>query len=254
MPASEARILANQANALRSSGPKTAEGKARSRGNAVKHGLTGDGVVLPPEEAAEVDRLQRSCEVELKPAGEVGRTLVRRLGWMAVRMDRCVAHESAALAEHVRQAEADFDSEWPEVEGEDDADRERMRVEAARRALFDPSHEATLARKYEAAAERCFFRSLKELRQVERDAKAESTAPGVEAARSALGSFLNAAATASAPVGKAGSPDRPAVLVAPRVSDPARNPGPKPVPASPILPQTPLSGSFEVPFAIGRAR
>ncbi len=37
---SERRLRANRANAQRSTGPKTAAGKARSRANAVKHGLS----------------------------------------------------------------------------------------------------------------------------------------------------------------------------------------------------------------------
>jgi hypothetical protein len=53
MPCSPARLLANQTNARLSTGPKTVEGKARSRGNALKHGLTGQGVVLPDEASAE---------------------------------------------------------------------------------------------------------------------------------------------------------------------------------------------------------
>ena len=41
------------------------------------------------------------------------------------------------------------------------------RAEASERALFDPSKEATLARRYEAEAMRGFYKALKELRQVE---------------------------------------------------------------------------------------
>ena len=54
----------------------------------------------------------------------------------------------------------------------------RERAEAADRALFDPSKEATLARNYEAAAERGLYRALRELRQVEAEAaeQAESDA------------------------------------------------------------------------------
>ena len=41
------------------------------------------------------------------------------------------------------------------------------RAEAVDRALFDPSKEAVLARKYEAATERAMYKALKEYRQVE---------------------------------------------------------------------------------------
>ena len=56
MPASAARIGANRQNSLKSTGPRTTDGKGRSRQNALKHGLTGEGVVLADEDAAEVER------------------------------------------------------------------------------------------------------------------------------------------------------------------------------------------------------
>jgi hypothetical protein len=40
---------ARRENALKSTGPRTPQGKARSRVNACKHGLAGEGVVLSPE-------------------------------------------------------------------------------------------------------------------------------------------------------------------------------------------------------------
>ena len=45
MHCSEARIAANRANARKSTGPKTPEGKAISRANALKHGLCANVVV-----------------------------------------------------------------------------------------------------------------------------------------------------------------------------------------------------------------
>ena len=60
--------------------------------------------------------------------------------------------------------------------------------------MFDPSKEATLARKYEAAAERGFFKALKEFRQVEREAMATSSTTDAdleaEAYRKQLASFF----------------------------------------------------------------
>ena len=253
MPTSAARIAANQANSLKSSGPRTAEEESRSRGNAVKHGLTGAGVALTVEDAAEVERLARSFEAELQPSGDLGRTLVRRMALMSVRMDRCVDHETASLTGRIHQAEADFDAEWPAVAGQDDPDRERMRVEAAHRASFDPSKAATLARKYEAAAERCFFRSLKELRRVEKAAKAAANVTGAGEARASLGSFLPEESRRPASAMTAVEPVRKASSTAPKSVETPSNPRPKPVPAFPSTPKTPLGGAFELPFSIGRA-
>jgi len=51
-PISDARYVANCANAQFSTGPKTAEGKAKSSLNAVKTGLTGRTVVFPTDDTA----------------------------------------------------------------------------------------------------------------------------------------------------------------------------------------------------------
>jgi hypothetical protein len=163
MPATEAQIQANRENAKKSSGPKTVEGKEASRANAYKHGLTATKV-LPEREAAEVQRRFLTYCHELKPSGEVGYALVMRAATLSARMERCVEHETAVLTERVRQAEADFEA----PEGVDAATAARLRTEAGKRAMFDGSDEASLARKYEAAAERGFFRCLKELRVHER--------------------------------------------------------------------------------------
>jgi len=48
-PVSEKRLAANRANAQKSTGPRTAAGKGRSRFNAVKHGLTASVGLLPGE-------------------------------------------------------------------------------------------------------------------------------------------------------------------------------------------------------------
>ena len=168
MPATEAQIAANRANATRSTGPSTPEGKNASRANALKHGLTATKV-LPEREAAEVERRTVAFVEELQPSGEVGVVLARHAARMSVRMERCAEHETAVLTEQVRRALDEF---VPPEGVVDAAEIARLRAAAERRALFDASKAADLARKYEAAAERGFFRALKELRQHERRLKA----------------------------------------------------------------------------------
>ena len=186
MPASEARILANQRNAALSTGPRTEAGKQNSRANALKHGLTGAGVVLPEADVAEVERRSAAFAAETNASGEIGLALARRAALSSVRMERAADQQSAALTDRIRKVEAEFVA--PEgVSGEEAA---RLKAEAARIAMFDPSKEASLARKYEAAAERGFFRALKELRQMERASRAGVAADASLQAQALLGSFL----------------------------------------------------------------
>src|SRR3954471_19905047 len=106
MPASPAQIAASRANGLKSRGPRTAEGKAISRRNACKHGMAGDGVVLPEGDAAEVDRRSTAMLDEMRPSCEMGRYLVRRLARLTVRVERCAARELAANESRAAHAEA----------------------------------------------------------------------------------------------------------------------------------------------------
>ena len=313
MTCSPARLLANQANARRSTGPRTPSGKARSRCNALKHGMTGAGVALPEEDAAAVARRFEGLKAELAPSGPMGGLLVHRVALLSVRLERSAEHEAAALSQTIRHARDDHDEQryaevaallealadspatnarrllrtpegvdatiqaWLDLKadlgksnarrwtaahserahhltgrrvdeipisrinelshaiwgdfglledhegaGLDDKARqswakERLlelideevealrecretldldafeldREEAGRRALFDPSKEATLARRYEAAAERGLFRALKEFRQVEREA-AENPQLASPPAFEPLGSFFPA--------------------------------------------------------------
>jgi hypothetical protein len=68
----EEKLLANQQNALQSTGPRTPEGKARSSGNALRHGLTSKAVVLPGEERERdlFEALASSLFEDIKPKGE----------------------------------------------------------------------------------------------------------------------------------------------------------------------------------------
>ena len=311
MIASDARVNANRLNALKSTGPRTAEGKERSRCNAVKHGLTGEGVALSIEDAAAVEARFVGFRADYRPTTEAGTALVHRAALLSIRLERSAVREAAAISVNVRAAEADFDearettvddlfamldenpgravrrlsrmpegvdrlldawadlredvavgdgSRWTDdhsamailltgrkvggfgvarvealgmaiggdfslLGGEDGAGldasgrkdwarramvelidatamklmahRETLdfeaieadRAGAAARALFDPSKEATLARKYEAAAEREMHRAIREMKEIEAEASAAAGGRSGDVSPSPLGSF-----------------------------------------------------------------
>ncbi len=111
MPVSEAKLSANRTNSLRSTGPKTSEGKAISRQNGLKHGLTGAGVVLAPDDSAEVERRHQVLQAELAPKTALGQILVIQMATLSVRMERGAQQEFAQVAARVRHAADDFDAE-----------------------------------------------------------------------------------------------------------------------------------------------
>jgi len=145
MSTSQARIDANRRNAQLSTGPTSEEGKARSRANSLKHGLTGEGIVLPVEDVAEIDRLFDTLAAEMKPGNELARRLVNRVALLTVRLERSAEHEAKAIAHKMRKATAEFDDaryaemekcySWIAAEPETNARRLRSSPEGLNRIL-----------------------------------------------------------------------------------------------------------------------
>ena len=116
MPCSPEMLAANRRNASRSTGPKSIQGKSRSRRNALKHGLTGAGVAVPDEDSAAIEARFEAFEVDLKPEGAVAQFEVRRAAMLSVRLERCVRHESAELTrDMLRAGHAEADARAEEV-------------------------------------------------------------------------------------------------------------------------------------------
>jgi hypothetical protein len=88
---SDKQVRANQQNALKSTGPKTPEGKAAIRHNALTHGLLSQEVLLPGEDEAALKELGESLRAELQPVGELENMLVEQIiaaSWRLRRLRR----------------------------------------------------------------------------------------------------------------------------------------------------------------------
>ncbi|HEV3163823.1 MAG TPA: hypothetical protein VGZ22_07265 [Isosphaeraceae bacterium] len=101
---SEKRLLANRENARKSTGPKTREGKTRSRRNALKHGLTGEGVVLSRPDEDRFQRHLKELSEHLQPIDVLEKILVSRVAMASSRLEKCAKKEHAQLAKCRRQA------------------------------------------------------------------------------------------------------------------------------------------------------
>src|SRR6478672_4999596 len=65
--ATQAQINANRANALKSTGPRSVEGKSASRFNALKHGIDAASLVIPGEDPADYDALVADYHRDFRP-------------------------------------------------------------------------------------------------------------------------------------------------------------------------------------------
>ncbi len=111
MSISPARLAANQRNALKSTGPTTLAGKARSRLNAFQHGLAGAGDILGPGEDADlVAARTEAFAAEFHAVGVAGEFLAHRVAVLSVRMDQAEADGNGALLAHVHAARLEFDA------------------------------------------------------------------------------------------------------------------------------------------------
>jgi hypothetical protein len=65
--ASPAQITANRANAQKSTGPRSVEGKSNSRFNALQHGIDAASIVIPGEDPAAYEALAAQYRRDLRP-------------------------------------------------------------------------------------------------------------------------------------------------------------------------------------------
>ena len=109
MICSEARVAANRRNALRSTGPRTPEGKAISRANSLKHGLC--ATVVVPEDPDLVKQRSEDLFYALKPQDEYQAWAVEQAATLSLRLDRCRRMERRLRDKVCLRAELTWDDD-----------------------------------------------------------------------------------------------------------------------------------------------
>ena len=98
----EKQLAANRRNALKSTGPRTPEGKAVSRYNALKHGIFAKAVIPPAlepyESRADFDDLLDAFTAQFAPANRLEALLVQQIAVITWRLARLYRAEAGDIA------------------------------------------------------------------------------------------------------------------------------------------------------------
>ena len=154
-PPSESRLRANRANAQKSTGPRTPEGKLRSSANALKHGLTARDLTALGEHYDSLPETIAAFRLSWQPRTPYESTLVDQLAVLKVRLDRCTRMETGIL-----------DNGIPSISAE-------TSPESVNSAIGDAfSHNTsslTLLSRYETQISRAYDRAFKQLQSLQKD-------------------------------------------------------------------------------------
>jgi hypothetical protein len=91
------QLEANRYNALKSTGPRTINGKQASRRNALRHGLTAETLIEPLEDPENYRAFEAAIVAEYLPQSPVEKELVHRLASLFWRLRRATSIETGLL-------------------------------------------------------------------------------------------------------------------------------------------------------------
>lgn len=95
----------NRQNSLKSTGPKTAEGKRRASQNSIKHGIRSQKLVLPGEIKEEVEILAAQAQRELSLPGRIGEEIANSFALLVQQEKRLQKHLKSLADEKLLEAE-----------------------------------------------------------------------------------------------------------------------------------------------------
>jgi len=101
----------NRANAQHSTGPRTDAGKQRTRLNALRHGLTGQTIVLPSDDLAAYQRHCQELHHHYHPKNKMEVLLTQTIADLTWRLNRITAIETNLLTLGITEHSAGVDTE-----------------------------------------------------------------------------------------------------------------------------------------------
>ena len=136
------QVISGAKRANKSTGPRTEAGKARSRTNAVKHGMTAKVVLLPDEKPAEFRGCMTGYFDSLKPRNQLEIGQVERHCVSQVAARSC---DPAASGSAVRAAHSGAEEKRNRVEQEvGELTRKLLRCRTGDRPLFRLGNDRTV--------------------------------------------------------------------------------------------------------------
>ncbi len=215
---SERQHEANRRNAAKSHGPKTPEGRAAVRHNALKHGFTAAEIILPTvEEQIDFEQFRAAFEEEYQPVGPTEEVLVEDMVTARWRTQPHSQDGARLLRPTPRSLERGYKGDFATLDPQ---------AQLALIVLDDARDTDTLGKmsRYEARFERTFYKALKELQRL-------------QALRAAVSDSGNGTVSQD-PVSPA--PDPPSDAVSAAISQPqASARGPEPETQTEIHPASP---------------
>ena len=125
--ASSRQLQANRVNAGRSTGPRTLVGKARSRLNSRKHGLTAKTLIIVGENAEDFEELRSALFEQYDPQSALEFELVERLAGILWRLRRVPLFEAGILdTRHAGVSDYDLELKYRKL-AETDEGRRKMK-------------------------------------------------------------------------------------------------------------------------------
>ena len=164
--ATKDQTQANRANARRSTGPRTAAGKAKSSQNALKHGLRAQITVLPDENVDDFCVLVDELEDQFQPETAIEWTLLRQLADAEWRMRRVPCLEAGLIAAKINESLLYYDN-YPDRLPDDPAEADLVVIGAA--AASDANRGDTFSKlsRYEARLSHRYFKALEHLNRIQ---------------------------------------------------------------------------------------